>query len=124
MGYLLTRASVLLLAVIIQACTRTERPSNDNSLPATQNQNSAPAADVLPINKNLSNSQSENTNSVAIEETPSRFTVGQSLSEGDFKQSINNSSTPALVLFTAQWCQPCKILVPKIETLAQRYKTK
>src|ERR1044071_7319661 len=124
MKYLLTRVSLLLLAVAIQACINVERPSNDNSRPASQNRNSASVPDVQPINKNESNPKSENTNSGGIGEKPRRYIVGQSLSNENFKQSVNSSSEPALVFFTAQWCQPCGILVPTIEAVAQRRSDK
>lgn len=45
-----------------------------------------------------------------------------SVSDSDFDSSVVGSSTPALVDFWAEWCQPCKMLAPTVEELAEEYQ--
>lgn len=45
-----------------------------------------------------------------------------SISDSDFESSVVGSSTPALVDFWAEWCQPCKMLAPTVEELAEEYQ--
>jgi thioredoxin 1 len=45
-----------------------------------------------------------------------------SISDSDFDSSVVGSSTPALVDFWAEWCQPCKMLAPTVEELAEEYQ--
>jgi thioredoxin 1 len=45
------------------------------------------------------------------------------LSDGDFTEVIKDSDT-ALVDFYADWCGPCRMMAPAIETLAKEYKGK
>ena len=45
-----------------------------------------------------------------------------SISDSDFDSSVVGSSTPALVAFWAEWCQPCKMLAPTVEELAEEYQ--
>ncbi len=40
--------------------------------------------------------------------------------EGDW-QRIETSPKPVLVDFWAEWCAPCRILVPTIDKLAEKY---
>ncbi len=39
----------------------------------------------------------------------------------DFRQAVLESDKPVLVDFWADWCQPCHMLAPTIEQLAESY---
>ena len=39
----------------------------------------------------------------------------------DFRQAVLESDKPVLVDFWADWCQPCHMLAPTIEQLAETY---
>ena len=41
--------------------------------------------------------------------------------DDNFKAEALESDVPVLVDFWAEWCQPCKIIAPTIEQLAQDY---
>lgn len=43
------------------------------------------------------------------------------LTEENFDNEVLNSSMPVLVDFWAEWCVPCKRLIPIIEELSQEY---
>ena len=42
----------------------------------------------------------------------------------NFKQEVLSSDIPVLVDFYADWCGPCKMLAPVIETLATEFEGK
>jgi thioredoxin 1 len=42
----------------------------------------------------------------------------------NFEEEVLKSSTPVLVDFWAEWCQPCRMLAPTIEKLANDYAGK
>lgn len=42
----------------------------------------------------------------------------------NFNQEVLSSNIPVLVDFYADWCGPCKMLAPVIETLAGEYEGK
>lgn len=46
------------------------------------------------------------------------------LTDDNFEQEVLNSTTPVLVDFWAEWCQPCQMLSPLVEELAAEYNGK
>ncbi|KAJ8881966.1 hypothetical protein PR048_018454 [Dryococelus australis] len=40
-------------------------------------------------------------------------------SNADFEEKVVNSSAPVIVNFHADWCDPCKILSPKLEEIVR-----
>ncbi len=46
------------------------------------------------------------------------------LTNDNFETEVLKSSTPVLVDFWAEWCQPCLMLGPTIDALATEYKGK
>lgn len=46
------------------------------------------------------------------------------VTESDFQAEVLNSELPVLVDFTATWCQPCKMIAPIVEQLAQEWDGK
>ncbi len=46
------------------------------------------------------------------------------VTEQDFQQEVINAETPVLVDFTADWCQPCKMISPIVEQLAGEWNGK
>ena len=45
----------------------------------------------------------------------------QTLSDSNFDTSVIASGTPVLVDFWAEWCGPCRMIAPTLETLAADY---
>ena len=45
-------------------------------------------------------------------------------SDGTWDQEVLHSDKPVLVDFWAEWCQPCRVLAPTIEALAEEYGDK
>jgi thioredoxin 1 len=46
------------------------------------------------------------------------------LEDGTFEKEVLKSDTPVLVDFWAVWCQPCKVIAPVVDSLAEKYKGK
>jgi thioredoxin 1 len=44
--------------------------------------------------------------------------------DGNFEAEVLKSGQPVLVDFWAEWCQPCRMLGPTIDTLATKYAGK
>jgi thioredoxin 1 len=43
------------------------------------------------------------------------------VSDSSFQTEVLNSDTPVLVDFWADWCQPCKMVAPHLEAIAEKY---
>jgi thioredoxin 1 len=46
------------------------------------------------------------------------------LTDGNFDESVIKSSVPVLVDFWAEWCGPCRMIAPTVESLATVYDGK
>lgn len=46
------------------------------------------------------------------------------VTDSNFQAEVLGSSVPFLLDFSATWCQPCRILAPIVEKLADEYKGK
>jgi thioredoxin 1 len=46
------------------------------------------------------------------------------LSDANFEENVLNASGPVLVDYWAEWCGPCKMIAPILETIAAEYEGK
>ena len=44
------------------------------------------------------------------------------VNDDNFDSEVLKSSQPVLVDFWAEWCAPCKILAPTVDSLAEKYR--
>ncbi len=44
--------------------------------------------------------------------------------EENFNEEVINSDIPVLVDFYADWCGPCKMMMPVVEKMAEKYEGK
>ena len=46
------------------------------------------------------------------------------VTDAEFDSSVLQNAKPVMLDFWADWCQPCKMLAPTVEELADEYKDK
>ncbi len=44
------------------------------------------------------------------------------VTDENFKQEVLESSIPVLVDFWAEWCMPCKLIMPALQEIAEEYQ--
>jgi thioredoxin 1 len=47
-----------------------------------------------------------------------------SVSDDNFEAEVLKAEQPVLVDFWAEWCMPCRMIMPTVETIAATYKEK
>jgi thioredoxin 1 len=48
--------------------------------------------------------------------------MDRAVSDADFEQKVLNADKPVLVDFWASWCQPCLMIAPVVEQVADEFK--
>ncbi|XP_050672150.1 thioredoxin, mitochondrial [Leptidea sinapis] len=56
--------------------------------------------------------------------TPANCEIVKIQSSDDFKAKVINSKLPVIVDFFATWCNPCKLLTPRLESIISENKGK
>jgi thioredoxin 1 len=46
------------------------------------------------------------------------------VTDDNFQEEVLNSKTPVLVDFWAEWCGPCKMIAPVLDSIAEDYRGK
>ena len=44
------------------------------------------------------------------------------ITDGDFSEEVLESSQPVLIDFWAEWCQPCHMIAPHVQAIANEYE--
>jgi thioredoxin 1 len=50
--------------------------------------------------------------------------MAANLTDANFKEEVLESNIPVLIDFWAEWCGPCRVLIPVIEELSKVYAGK
>jgi thioredoxin 1 len=53
--------------------------------------------------------------------TTSATSVGRTVTDASFEANVLRSSRPVIVEYWAQWCPPCKMVAPVLESIAAEY---
>lgn len=56
--------------------------------------------------------------------TDTRFMSVVTFTDANFQKEVLESEVPVLVDFWAEWCQPCQMVGPVVDELAEEYKGK